>query len=95
MTTFIRSRQSVNIKWLIILPVLIIAILSVADVWLYSNIVNWQHFISSRRQFIEQIKSENLNLQDQIYQITDTKKLINTAEKRGLILIKNPQFLQL
>ena len=61
----------------------------------YNQIVNLQHLINFQSQSIEKAKLANIDFKNQLYQLVDSKNLLNLASRLGMIKVNNPEFLQL
>ncbi len=96
MTTIIRPNQnknSINLT-IILLSIGLFTMVSVG-VLLYNQIVNLQHFVSSQSDYLEASKLANVDLKNRLYQLVDSKNLINLANQMGMVKVNNPEFLQL
>ena len=96
MTTIIRPNQnkySINLT-VILLAIGLLTMVSVG-ILLYNQIVNLQHFISEQSDYLETSKLANVNFKDRLYQLIDSKNLINLANQLGMVKVNNPEFLAL
>jgi cell division protein FtsL len=93
MTTILRSHKS-SISLFLIAAVFVIIFLVLGNIWFYNKIVGFQYLLSSRKKLLEQTEQEIISLQEKIYQLTDEQNLKSLAEKRGLVLLKRPEFLK-
>lgn len=94
MTTIIRPNQNKHsINLTIIL--LFIGLLTIVGtgVLLYNQIVNLQHFISSQSESLEIAKLTSVDYKNRLYQLIDSKNLINLANQLGMVKVNNPEFL--
>ena len=64
-------------------------------IFLYNGIVGLQHLSAAEIKNFEKEKLINVDLKNQLYQLTDSKNLINLANQSGMIKITHPEFLVL
>ena len=96
MTTIIKPNQNVHkINWFLIAIIFILLAIVFNGIFLYNKIVNLQHFNSTQNQLLEKEKLVNIDLKNQIYQLTDSKNLINLANQLNLLKVNNPEFLSI
>ncbi len=96
MTTIIRPNQNKHLVNLTVI-LLLIGLLTMVSVGvlLYNQIVNLQHFISVQSGSVETVKLTSVDLKNRLYQLVDSKNLINLANQLGMVKVNNPEFLQL
>lgn len=94
MTTIIRpNRNKHSINLIIILLSIGLLTMVGVSVLLYNQIVNLQHFVSSQSESLEIVKLTSIDYKNRLYQLIDSKNLINLASQLGMVKVNNPEFL--
>lgn len=90
-----QAESKMNAKLGGALKVIILGIVAVFAV----GIVAYNGSLSVRRQYtalrdrVEQLQTDNAELKNALYELTDAKTLSSVAVRLGLIMEKNPQYL--
>lgn len=69
--------------------------ISVGNVFVYNQTVNWQLLIKNKEKELRGIRFFNAELKNQIYKILDVKNITESLKARGLVKIKNPDYLKI
>ena len=69
-------------------------IFALGNIFFYNKVVNLLYLISTEGEEVQNLQTSNAELKNQLYQITDPQKLQALAQERGLIKIKNPDYLE-
>lgn len=96
MTTIIKPNQNLrHTNWPLIFTITGLFVAIGNGIFLYNKIVNLQHLRVTEMKSFETEKLANVDLKNKLYQLTDSKNLINLANQSGMIKINNPEFLVL
>lgn len=88
MTIIAPKKNKNNINLIIIglvLPVLVLAYWSIS---IYNQTVNLKHVLDDSRNQIQELKVTNADLKNQLYQLTDSRNLIQLGEDKGLVRVE-------
>ncbi len=62
------------------------------NISIYSRTVSLKHDVTKLEKDMETLRVQNAELKGNFYQLVDSKKLNDLADKEGLIQDKNPQW---
>ncbi|MEK7611747.1 MAG: hypothetical protein AAB407_00120 [Patescibacteria group bacterium] len=93
--TFLHSRKIRQLSLAFILPLLgIVSIAGIGMIALYSMEVGARYDIRRIENAIQQETVHNAELKDELYSLLDRKNAAEYAASQGLVLEKNPEYLQ-
>lgn len=83
-------------KFMIFMPILALIAFGVyANISLYNSIVELRHELVKGEERLEQLEVESAELKNRLYALFDAAAMRKTAGEFGLILDKNPSYLEL
>lgn len=68
--------------------VLLMLVLAYWSISIYNQTVNLKHTLSDSQDQLQELKAASADLKNQLYQLTDSRNLIQLMEDRGLVKVE-------
>jgi cell division protein FtsL len=94
MTTIIEPNKKRAFMKYITPFIVLVAGSAIASVAMYVNTVDLRHELEDRQAYAQELTVYNVELKNQLYSLFDTDHMKVIAENAGLVLDKNPIYLQ-
>ena len=72
----------------------VLAVSAILGIFLYNQLVNLRHEITSQENNLQKAEVESAELKNNLYAAVDAKNLEKLAADKALIIDKNPQYLK-
>lgn len=72
----------------------ILAASAILGIFLYNQLVNLRHEITSQENNLQKAEVLSAELKNNLYAMVDTKNLQNLAAENGLVIDKTPQYVK-
>lgn len=90
--TIIQPNRHQDIRRLIALFSSLILLVFLSGVFIYLQTVTLRHDLSKNSKELENLKVQNSELKNKVYELVDTTNLERVAQQQGFVQEKNPQW---
>ena len=94
MTIIEPNKRRSKLKWLIFPVILVIFAGAYFSIAIYNTTVNLKHLFKTREAELRHLQIINVELRNRLYALLDAHNLRTAAEALGLVLEKNPSYLE-
>jgi len=93
--TIIQPHKS-NYKTNFWISIFIVGSLAMAvwGIFLYNQLVNFRHEMTSQENTLRKAEIYNAELKDKLYNLTDTNTISSSTDSQSLIIDKNPEYVK-